>query len=138
MSRILEGKVALVTGAGSPIGTGHAMAVALVRAGASPVETVFDLGTADRKTQFVAVAFGNALPLDRAAYERAFGAPIESDFGTQIARLVDAELLVDDDARIDLTETGKLVYDRVLLCFYPERARRWLKQRAGGARVSRA
>jgi NAD(P)-dependent dehydrogenase (short-subunit alcohol dehydrogenase family) len=31
---VLRGKVAIVTGAGSPIGTGHAMAVALVRAGA--------------------------------------------------------------------------------------------------------
>jgi NAD(P)-dependent dehydrogenase (short-subunit alcohol dehydrogenase family) len=31
---MLRGKVAIVTGAGSPIGTGHAMAVALVRAGA--------------------------------------------------------------------------------------------------------
>lgn len=32
--RVLDGKVALVTGAGSPEGTGHAMAVGLVRAGA--------------------------------------------------------------------------------------------------------
>jgi NAD(P)-dependent dehydrogenase (short-subunit alcohol dehydrogenase family) len=31
---ILRGKVAIVTGAGSPIGTGHAMALALARAGA--------------------------------------------------------------------------------------------------------
>jgi NAD(P)-dependent dehydrogenase (short-subunit alcohol dehydrogenase family) len=31
---ILQGKVAMVTGAGSPIGLGHAMAVGLVRAGA--------------------------------------------------------------------------------------------------------
>ena len=31
---MLRGKVAIVTGAGSPIGTGHAMAIALVRAGA--------------------------------------------------------------------------------------------------------
>ena len=30
---ILQGKVAIVTGAGSPIGLGHAMAVGLVRAG---------------------------------------------------------------------------------------------------------
>jgi NAD(P)-dependent dehydrogenase (short-subunit alcohol dehydrogenase family) len=31
---VLRGKVAIVTGAGSPIGTGHAMAIGLVRAGA--------------------------------------------------------------------------------------------------------
>jgi NAD(P)-dependent dehydrogenase (short-subunit alcohol dehydrogenase family) len=31
---VLQGKVAIITGAGSPIGTGHAMALALVRAGA--------------------------------------------------------------------------------------------------------
>ena len=31
---VLEGKVAIVTGAGSPRGTGHAMAIGLVRAGA--------------------------------------------------------------------------------------------------------
>ena len=31
---ILQGKVAMITGAGSPIGLGHAMAVGLVRAGA--------------------------------------------------------------------------------------------------------
>jgi NAD(P)-dependent dehydrogenase (short-subunit alcohol dehydrogenase family) len=30
----LQGKVAIMTGAGSPIGLGHAMAVGLVRAGA--------------------------------------------------------------------------------------------------------
>ena len=33
-SRLLEGKVALVTGAGSPIGLGRNMAEALVQAGA--------------------------------------------------------------------------------------------------------
>src|SRR5947207_2311970 len=33
-SKLLEGKVALVTGAGSPIGLGRAMSVALVQAGA--------------------------------------------------------------------------------------------------------
>lgn len=32
--RILQGKVAIITGAGSPIGMGHAMSVGLVRAGA--------------------------------------------------------------------------------------------------------
>ena len=31
---LLQGKVAIVTGAGSPIGLGHAMTVGLVRAGA--------------------------------------------------------------------------------------------------------
>ena len=32
--RPLEGKVAIITGAGSPIGIGHAMTLGLVRAGA--------------------------------------------------------------------------------------------------------
>jgi oxygen-independent coproporphyrinogen III oxidase len=104
---------------------------------ASPVETVFELDEADRKTQFVAVHLGNGLALWRAGYERAFGAPIEQDFGELVARLTAAELLADDGVRLELTETGRLVYDRVLLCFYPERARRWLQESvAAGARPS--
>jgi coproporphyrinogen III oxidase-like Fe-S oxidoreductase len=96
---------------------------------ASPVEEVFELDEADRRTQFVAVHLGNGLALPRAGYERAFGAPIERDFGDVVARLTAAELLAGDGVHLELTPIGRLVYDRVLLCFYPERARRWLKER---------
>jgi oxygen-independent coproporphyrinogen-3 oxidase len=95
---------------------------------ASPVETVFELDEADRKTQFVAVHLGNGLALPRAGYEHAFGAPIERDFGELVGRLIEADLLADDGVHLELTDVGRLVYDRVLLCFYPERSRRWLKE----------
>lgn len=104
-----------------------------VEAGRSPVESVFDLDPRDRKTQFVAGTLGNAKPLPRERYERAFGAPIEHDFDALLARLAEAGLVEDDGARISLSETGRLVYDRVLLCFYPERARGWLAARPAPA-----
>jgi oxygen-independent coproporphyrinogen-3 oxidase len=92
----------------------------------SPVETTFDLDVRDRKTQFVAATLGNGTALERATYENAFGAPPEADFDELLEHLRRAELIRDDGAGIVLTEAGKLVYDRVLLCFYPDRARRWL------------
>jgi oxygen-independent coproporphyrinogen-3 oxidase len=108
-----------------------------VEQGLSPVETVFHLDVADRKTQFVAGSLGCGKALVRAAYEHAFGASIDTDFGELIERLRHAELIEDDGARVVLTETGKLVYDRVLLCFYPERAKRWLRDWAAMPKVHR-
>ncbi len=109
-----------------------------VEQGLSPVETVFDLDVRDRKTQFVAGSLGNGKALERAAYERTFGASIDTDFDELLARLRSAELIDDDNVRIVLTETGKLVYDRVLLCFYPERTTRWLQNWAATPRRSPA
>ena len=102
----------------------------------SPVETVFHLDVADRKTQFVAGSLGCGKALSRVAYEHAFGASIDTDFGELLERLRHAELIEDDGARVVLTEPGKLVYDRVLLCFYPERAKRWLRDWAAAAEGS--
>jgi oxygen-independent coproporphyrinogen-3 oxidase len=100
-----------------------------IEAGRSPVETVFDLDARDRKTQFVAGSLGNGKSLDRGRWRRSFGEPIEADFGELLGRLRAADLIEDDGARIALTEWGRLVYDRVMLCFYPERARTWLASR---------
>jgi oxygen-independent coproporphyrinogen-3 oxidase len=97
-----------------------------VEQGHSPVESVFELQVPDRKTQFVASSLGNGKPLDRAAYEHTFGVSIDTDFDELLERLRSAELIDDDNVRIVLTDTGMLVYDRVLLCFYPQRARSWL------------
>ncbi|MGH7898277.1 MAG: coproporphyrinogen-III oxidase family protein, partial [Candidatus Binatia bacterium] len=94
--------------------------------GLSPVESVFELDVDDRKTQYLAGSLCNALPLERSDYERTFGATVDGDFGELLDRLRRAELIDDDGTRIVLTETGKLVYDRVLLCFYPQRAKHWL------------
>ena len=109
-----------------------------VERGLSPVETVFHLDVADRKTQFVAGSLGCGKALSRVAYEHAFGASIDTDFGELLERLRHAELIEDDGARVVLTEPGKLVYDRVLLCFYPERAKRWLRDWAATPKVHRS
>jgi len=98
-----------------------------VEQGLSPVESVFELDEHDQRTQFVAGSLGNGKPLDRAAYERRFGAGIDAHFGELLGRLRGAGLIDDDGARITLTELGLLVYDRVLQCFYPARAQRWLR-----------
>jgi len=97
-----------------------------VEHGHSPVESVFELDVRDRKTQFIAASLGNGKALDRASYERTFGVSIDADFAALLERLRAAELVDDDNVCIVLTETGKLVYDRVLLCFYPDRATKWL------------
>jgi len=105
-----------------------------VEAGLSPVESIFELDTEDLKTQFVAGSLGNGRPLDRARYRQTFGVSIDDDFGKRLERLRGAALLEDDRERIVLTETGMLVYDRVLLCFYPERAKGWLRSRIASPR----
>jgi oxygen-independent coproporphyrinogen-3 oxidase len=92
----------------------------------SPVDSVFEMSVDDRKTQFIATYLGNGRALERAAYHSAFGIGIDEDFQPTLERLRGGDLIDDDGKRIALTETGKLVYDRILLCFYPEPARQWL------------
>jgi oxygen-independent coproporphyrinogen-3 oxidase len=92
----------------------------------SPVETLFHLDDEDRKTQYIAFTLTDGRPLERAAYAAVFGRSIDADFGERIDRLERGGLIDDDGERIALTETGMLVYDRVLLCFYPKRAIEWL------------
>lgn len=108
-----------------------------VEGGVSPVETVFDLGTEDRKTQVVARTLGNSRALDRATYARRCGTTIDADFGALLARLREGDLIEDDGERIILTELGNLLYDRVALSFYPERARGWIQKWSQHPRVAR-
>jgi len=101
-----------------------------VEAGASPVEQVFRLGPEDLRTQFVARSLGDGRPLERAAYERAFGRPLEADYGEVVARLAGAGLVVDRGDEVVLSDLGRLVYDRVMLQFYPRHALDWLWRQA--------
>jgi oxygen-independent coproporphyrinogen-3 oxidase len=107
-----------------------------VLAGESPVEQSFALDEADRKTQFVTRSLGDGRPLSRHEYQAAFGVPIETDHGEVIGRLVGAGLVDDDGATLSLSPVGRLVYDRVTLCFYPPRAQRWLLGRTPAGQSS--
>jgi oxygen-independent coproporphyrinogen-3 oxidase len=101
-----------------------------VEAGASPVEQVFRLGPEDLQTQFVARTLGDGKPLERGAYELAFGRPLEVDYGDVVARLAGAGLVVDRGDQLALSDLGRLVYDRVMLQFYPKHAIDWLWRQA--------
>jgi oxygen-independent coproporphyrinogen-3 oxidase len=103
--------------------------LARVESDESPVEEVFPLDRADRQAQLVARSLGDGQALSRARYEAAFGEPIEVAMGDTITRLVAGGLVADDGETLALSPTGRLVYDRVTLCFYPEKARRWLMAR---------
>jgi oxygen-independent coproporphyrinogen III oxidase len=100
-----------------------------VERGRSPVEHVFPLGETDRMTQFVARSLGDGTALSKAAYGAAFGRSIDDDFRAVLNRLRAADLIVDDEASIALTERGRLVYDLVTLAFYPPHAQAWLAAR---------
>jgi oxygen-independent coproporphyrinogen-3 oxidase len=98
--------------------------------GESPVEQVFRLDDADRRTQAIARSLGDGRPLARAYYERTFGRPIDVDFGEVLERLRAGGLIDDDGATLALSELGRLVYDLVTLAFYPPRAQEWLTGRS--------
>jgi 5,5'-dehydrodivanillate O-demethylase len=93
------------------------------------VEQVLRLGETDRMTQLIARSIGDGKPLARVRYERAFGRPIDEDFGDVVARLAEAGLVDDDGTTLALSELGKLAYDVVTLAFYPPHAREWLARR---------
>lgn len=95
----------------------------------SPVQQVFPLAEPDRVTQAIARSLGDGRPLARAHYQRLFGRPIEDDFGPLLAGLAAGGLLDDDGETLALSRTGRLVYDLVMLAFYPQRARDWLAAR---------
>ncbi|MBT8420519.1 MAG: coproporphyrinogen III oxidase family protein [Gammaproteobacteria bacterium] len=99
-----------------------------IEQGKSPVTEVFPLAEEDRIIQFVARSIGDGTPLDRDVYSRTFGRSIDTDYREVLARLSDADLIEDDGKRIQLSETGKLVYDLVTLAFYPPRAQKWLNE----------
>ena len=100
-----------------------------VERGESPVEEVFQLSEEGLKTRFLASTIGDGKPLERAASEERFASTFDGDFGEALQRLADAGLVDDDGARISLSETGKLVYDLVLLAFYPEPVRKRIQAR---------
>lgn len=106
-----------------------------IETGNSPVEDTILLNEGDRKTQFVARSLGDGKPLDRTAYETAFGSSIDDDFGGAIERLRDNGVVDDDTHRLYLTEIGKLVYDLVTVSFYPDHAFDWLHDREQSART---
>ena len=84
-------------------------------------------------TQFVARTLGDGKTLVRDEYARAFGRPIERDFGPLLERLDAAGLVETAGPALALTPTGELLYDLVTLAFYPQRARDWLAAREGRA-----
>jgi oxygen-independent coproporphyrinogen III oxidase len=102
--------------------------MARVEQGQSPVESVFELDAGDRRMQLIAATLGNGRPLDKADYLAAIGSSIDADYGEPIERLRRGGLIVEEQAGtgLSLTALGRLLYDRVLLCFLPERASRWL------------
>ena len=100
-----------------------------VEAGQSPVEQIFVMDEADRKTQFVARSLGDGKPLERARYEATFGRASTTDFGETITGLVAGGLVVDGGDALRLSPSGELLYDLVTLAFYPEHAKKWLTDR---------
>ena len=100
-----------------------------VESGRSPVEHVIRLQEDDRRTQYVTSTIGDGKALDSADYARVFGHAIDDDFGAALNRLRDGGLIEDDNGLIRLSEIGRLVHDRVIFNFYPQRAIEWLSQR---------
>lgn len=107
--------------------------LARVERGESPVQQIFPLAEEDRMTQLIARTLGDGKTLARRDYERSFARPIEHDYGSLLANLTGAGLLEDDGATLALSPLGGLVYDLVMLAFYPRRAREWLAAREGTA-----
>ena len=62
--RPLEGKVAIITGAGSPIGIGHALTLGLVRAGAKVVLTDINQEWLDQSINEVREICGDDCAID--------------------------------------------------------------------------
>jgi oxygen-independent coproporphyrinogen-3 oxidase len=104
--------------------------VARVESGQSPVEYVFPLDAEGRRTQFLARTIGDGGCLDPASYERAFGRPLAEAYGDVLDRHREGGLLEAREGALHLTEEGRLLYDRVLLGYYPKRALDWLWARA--------
>ena len=93
-----------------------------VEAGRSPVDGVMVLRDEDRATKLIARTIGEGGVLARAAYAAAVGRSLDADHGATVEELVAAGLLEAVEAEgggLRLTETGRLLYDRVLVRFYP-------------------
>jgi oxygen-independent coproporphyrinogen-3 oxidase len=100
-----------------------------VESDVSPVEEIIRMQPADLQTQFIARTLGDGKPLRLEDYVATFGRPLHDDHGATVQRLLGGGLIDADDTQIVLTETGKLFYDLVMLCFYPPHAKAWLLER---------
>jgi len=103
-----------------------------IESGMSPVDEVFPLDDTARRIRYLALSLGDGECLDRADYLRTFGNSFDEDFSEPLRCTRDAGL-VTDGPTISLTDTGRLVYDKVLLAFYPEQVKQWLKEREQSA-----
>jgi oxygen-independent coproporphyrinogen-3 oxidase len=110
--------------------------LARVEAGRSPVEGVQRLDEAERRLRFVTLTLGDGLPLDPAAYERAFGTRFDDDYGEVAARLAAAGVLASRGGAWSLTERGALVFDLATRAFYPRPVRRRMDERQSLAGVA--
>lgn len=103
-----------------------------VESGRGPVEEYIPLNKEDLKTQFIARTLGDGKGLDTGEYEQVFDSDIRSDFASTLDELGGVDLIQDDGANIAMTPTGRLLYDLIMLSFYPEHAKTWLKSRLEG------
>jgi oxygen-independent coproporphyrinogen-3 oxidase len=100
-----------------------------VERGESPVEELRRLDPGERRLRYLTLTLGDGRPLERAAYERAFGSRFDDDFATPLARLLRAGIVVDEGDRLELSARGRLVYDLAIKAFYPEPVLRWMDER---------
>src|SRR5262249_19157997 len=106
-----------------------------VERGRSPVEDHFPLGEQDRKLRFVTTSLGVGKTLRRHGYEQAFGTALEAEVGEPLRPPRQANLVAYDGESVQLSPTGRLVWDLVTLAFYPQRIKDWLGQRQAAALV---
>jgi oxygen-independent coproporphyrinogen-3 oxidase len=102
-----------------------------IESGVSPVEETIPMRIDDLKAQFVARSLGDGKSLAKAQYRQAFGVSVTNDYGDLLGRLGAAGLVEESDEAVALSESGKLIYDLITIAFYPEWARKWLKEREG-------
>ena len=146
MAGRLEGKVAVVTGAGS--GMGRAGAVAFAREGASVALADIDEGRAARVADSIVAAGGRAIVIPFDVTESASVEAMATTATAQLGRIdvlyhcaVDAHFVNHEDRR--LTELDDAVWDRMIaVCltgaFYVCKhvGRQMLRQRAGSIILS--
>lgn len=113
-----------------------------IESGRSPVAEIFPLDASGSRIRYIALTLGEGELLDPADYQRTFGTPFEEDFAAPLQTTREAGLLAEGpnssaDASAAttyaLTPEGKLVYDKVLLAFYPAEVKQWLKDREQSA-----
>ncbi|CAN5909873.1 radical SAM family heme chaperone HemW [soil metagenome] len=109
-----------------------------IEADESPVEHMLVLDESDRKAHYVARTLGDGRALDTAEYARAFGIRFEDEFAEPLQRFMNGDLVTLDGDAINLTNSGKLVYDLITEAFYPQHAQEWLAQRQNSLRKAPA